>query len=105
MYNIDWTQIFLAILSIISVIVTGFLIPYLKAKLSEKQKADLAFWLEILVAAAETAFGSKQGQEKKAWVIARLAEMGITFDSDAIDNAIEAIVRELTAQGVINCDV
>lgn len=105
MNNIDWTQIFLAILTIVSAIVTGFLIPFLKAKLNEKQKADLAFWLEILIAAAETAFGSKQGQEKKAWVIQRLAEMGIVFDEDAISDAIEAIVRELTAQGVINSNI
>lgn len=102
MENVDWTQIFLAILTIISALVTGFLIPYLRAKLTDKQKSDLAFWLDILVAAAETAYGSGQGKEKKEWVLMRLKELGIQFDEQIISDAIEAFVRELTASGVIN---
>lgn len=98
----DWTKIILAALTIISALVSGFLIPWLKSKMTAEQLSALDFWLRVLVAAAETAFGTGKGAEKKAWVLARIRGMGLKFDDQAVSDAVEAMVRELTAQAVIN---
>lgn len=99
----DYTQIILAIIALLGAIITTFVVPWIRRKLTESQQRDLQFYLRILVAAAETLFSSEGvGAEKKQWVIDQLARYGIHFDADLVSDAIEAMVRELTADGVIN---
>lgn len=99
----DYTQIILAIIALIGAVLTTFVIPWIRRKLNESQLKDLRFYLKILVAAAETMFSDEgTGAEKKQWVIDQLAKYGIHFDEELISDAIEAMVRELTATGVIN---
>jgi hypothetical protein len=99
----DYTQIILTFLALLGAIITTVIVPWIRRKLSESQQSNLEFYLRILVAAAETAFKDEgAGAEKKQWVIDRLSEYGIRFDVDLVSDAIEAMVRELTASGVIN---
>lgn len=99
----DYTQIILTFMALLGAIITTVVVPWIRRKLSESQQRDLQFYLRILVAAAETAFKDDgAGAEKKQWVIDRLAEYGIHFDVDLVSDAIEAMVRELTASRVIN---
>ena len=99
----DYTQIILTFMALLGAIITTVIVPWIRRKLSESQQRNLEFYLRILVAAAETAFKDEgAGAEKKQWVIDRLSEYGIHFDVDLVSDAIEAMVRELTASGVIN---
>lgn len=99
----DYTQIILTFLALLGAIITTVIVPWIRRKLSESQQRNLEFYLRILVAAAETAFKDEgAGAEKKQWVIDRLSEYGIRFDVDLVSDAIEAMVRELTATKVIN---
>ncbi len=99
----DYTQIILTFLALLGAIITTVIVPWIRRKLSESQQRNLEFYLRILVAAAETAFKDEgAGAEKKQWVIDRLSEYGIRFDVDLVSDAIEAMVRELTASKVIN---
>ena len=99
----DYTKIILTFLALLGAIITTVIVPWIRRKLSESQQRNLEFYLRILVAAAETAFHDEgAGAEKKQWVIDRLSEYGIRFDVDLVSDAIEAMVRELTATGVIN---
>lgn len=99
----DYTQIILTFLALLGAIITTVIVPWIRRKLSESQQRNLEFYLRILVAAAETAFKDDgAGAEKKQWVIDRLSEYGIRFDVDLVSDAIEAMVRELTASKVIN---
>lgn len=100
--NIDMTQIILAIIALLSAIVTGFLIPLLKAKLlsensklSKTQQDLLMLAVTTAVTAAEQLYRSDEGQQKKAYVLAILKQQGFDVDSAAIDAAIEAVVLEL----------
>lgn len=91
----DITQIILAIIALAGTIVTGVLVPWIKAKTTQSQQEQLAQWVKIAVAAAEQMFKSGNGAEKKQYVINWLHERGIVFDSDMVDAAIEAAVYEL----------
>ena len=91
----DITQIILAIIALAGTIVTGVLVPWIKAKTTQSQQEQLTQWIKIAVAAAEQIFKSGDGAEKKQYVINWLHERGIVFDSDMVDAAIEAAVYEL----------
>ena len=98
--NIDWTSIILAVIGLLSAIVSGFLIPFLKAKLSEEQLNKAQMWLKVFCSAAETAFTN--GADKKAWVLAQMDAIGVKLSEEQLDSCLEAVVRELTALHVID---
>lgn len=100
--TIDITQVVLAVIAVVSSIITTFLIPLLKAKLdveksnlSENQAAMLRLAITTAVTAAEQLYKSEEGQQKKAYVLNLLEQQGYEVDSALIDAAIEAIVLEL----------
>ena len=96
MKEIDFTPIFEAIITIISLLVTSFLIPYIKQRLSVEKYEDLKKWVNVGVKAAEQIYGSKTGQEKKEYVVSFLKSKGITFDIDEVSALIESEVYKLT---------
>lgn len=89
------TDLLCAILSLASVIVTTFLVPLLRAKLSDASLARLKDWAGVAVNAAEQLYGSASGAKKKAFVLSFLEKRGFHVDSDAVNAAIENAVRRL----------
>ena len=100
MREIDFTPIFEAIITIVSLLVTSFLIPYIKQKLSVEKYEDLKKWVNVGVKAAEQIYGSKTGQEKKEYVVSFLLSKGIVFDVDEVSALIESEVYKLTNKGI-----
>lgn len=96
--NIDYTELIQALIALVSVIITTFLIPLLKKKLSVEKLEELKKWVGIAVNAAEQLYGSKTGQQKKDYVISFLLSKGIVFDEKEVAAMIEAEVYKLTAQ-------
>lgn len=96
MKEIDFTPIFEAIITIVSLLVTSFLIPYIKQRLSVEKYEDLKKWVNVGVKAAEQIYGSKTGQDKKEYVVSFLKSKGITFDIDEVSALIESEVYKLT---------
>lgn len=71
-----------------------FVIPWLDSKMSADQQAELARWIGIAVEAAEQLWkGSNRGEEKKAYVVAFLAEKGYVLDIDAVSEEINALIE------------
>ena len=100
--NIDLTQIILAVIALLSTVLTTFVVPYLKAKLdveksnlSENQANMLRLAITTACTAAEQLYNSDEGQQKKAYVLNLLKTQGYDVDSAALDAAIEAVVLEL----------
>lgn len=93
--TIDLTQIILAVIALISAALTGFVIPWLKNKLTDHQYDTLAALVRVGVFAAEQLFTSEQWKEKKQYVVDLLKENGYSVDVTAVDALIEATVREL----------
>ena len=93
--TIDLTQIILAIITLIAGLITRYVIPWLKGKLSERQYDVFNGLVRVGVFAAEQIFTSEQWKEKKQYVVDLLKENGYEVDSTAVDALIEATVREL----------
>ena len=103
--HIDITQIVIALIGLLSTVLTGFAIPWLKSKIdinngkvSENQAYMIKLVINTAVKAAEQLYNSDAGKEKKAYVVNLLKEQGIDVDLPEIDAAIEAAVLELHRQ-------
>ena len=92
----DFTVIIEFIIALLSAVVTTFLIPYLKQRLSEEKQKKLLFWVQTAVKAAEQIYGSKTGQQKKEYVVAFLLSKGVVFDVDEVTALIDSEVYKLT---------
>ena len=97
--NIDYTELLQAIIALLATLITTFLIPFIKKKLSAEKVEELRKWVGVAVKAAEQLYGSKTGQQKKEYVVAFLASKGIVFDVDEVNAMIEAEVYKIT-QGI-----
>lgn len=96
--NIDYTELLQALIALLAAIITTFLIPYIKKKLSTENVEELRKWVGIAVKAAEQIYGSKTGLEKKEYVLSFLNSKGIKFDVDEVSALIESEVYKLTGR-------
>ena len=94
--KVNVTDIIEAVIVLISALITTFLLPYIKQKLSDEKRQKLIFWIETAVKAAEQLYGSKTGQQKKEYVVAFLLSKGIVADIDEVTALIESEVYKLT---------
>lgn len=93
---IDITQIVVALIGLLSTIITAFLIPFLRNKLNDRQNEVFDSVVRVGVYAAEQIFGAAKGTEKKEYVVNLLKERGYDVNAEIVDAAIEAAVRELS---------
>lgn len=98
MENIDFTELFQALITLLATIVTTLLIPWLKKKLSAERLDELKKWVHIAVQSAEQIMSSKTGLEKKEYVVSFLLSKGIVFDVDEVNALIESEVYKLTKE-------
>lgn len=89
--TIDLTAIINAVLALCAALITTRLIPWINSRLTSEQERSLEFWTDIAVRAAEQYFGSKAGQEKKAYVMSFLTSRGFTADDALIEAAVNAL--------------
>ena len=88
--RIDLTQVILALITLSSGVVSSFLVPYLKQRMTVTQQERLGTLIRVGVYAAEQLYRSGEGTRKKAYVIQLLESQGYDIDSDVIDARIEA---------------
>ncbi len=89
----DITGIITGLLTLLSGVVSAFLIPYLKTKLDREKYERLVTFASAAVDAAEQIYGAGRGEEKFAYASALLERKGYFADEDEIRNVIEACVR------------
>ena len=92
----DYTKIIEAIITLLVALITIFVIPYIKSRLSADELAEIMKWVKIAVQAAEMIYKeSGMGKEKKKFVEDFLTEHGIKVDIEQLDALIESAVLEL----------
>ena len=96
MENFNFTPIFEAIITIVSLVLTGIVIPYIRQRIGEEKTENLKRWVSVGVKAAEQIYDSKAGQQKKEYVVSFLLSKGIVVDVDEVAALIEAEVYKLT---------
>lgn len=91
------------LIELCAAIASLWLVPWIKAKLSAEQIADMLRWVEIAVSAAEQLYDATQGTIKKKYVVSFLEERGYRVDEEELNLAIEAAVlrlhKEITNDG------
>ena len=93
---IDMTQVIVALIGLVSVILSTVLIPLVRAKTTKEKWENAMFWVRLAVQSAEQIYnGTGMGEQKKEYVEKFLAEHNIKLDEDQIDVAIEAAVQEI----------
>lgn len=88
----DFTAIFRAVLTLLGVIITYWLVPYVKSKATAQQQANVAILVRTAVAAAEQLYGAGMGKAKLGYAQAWLNERGVKYSRAEI----EAAVRDLS---------
>ena len=93
MDNINILQV---VLAIVSIVVTGVLIPLIKTKVSKTHLEKALVIADIAVKAAEQIYReSGQGPIKKKYVVDYLRKSGLDLSDEEINALIEATVKEL----------
>lgn len=94
--HIDITQIAVALIALLSAVITGFVIPWLKSKLTKNQQDILKAVIKTGVYAAEQLFPEPHsGAEKLKYVKEYLTGLGYDVDTEALRTAIESEVQAL----------
>lgn len=93
---IDITDVIVALVGLGFAVLSTFLIPYVRQKLSAAQLDQMRMWVRIAVKAAEMLFvGEDRGAEKKAYVVEFLESKGFKIDLTSVENMIESEVLDL----------
>ena len=96
MNNIDLTPILTAVIALIGAIITYYIIPLLKGKISADKWEEMIKWVIIAVKAAEQMKAAGLiTVPKKDFVIAFLKDQGVTITDSELDALIEAAVFEI----------
>ena len=97
--SFEITDIIKCIVYLLFLIFAGILIPLVKRKLSDAQRENLSYWVDVAVMAAEGIFKqSGMGEAKYNYVISFLEKKGFKINADEIKALIESSVYELINQ-------
>ena len=95
--NIDLTPIFQAVIALLAALVTYKLIPWIRSKTTEQQRANLEAAAKVAVYAAQQIYGVGEAanSEKLNYALNRLKEAGFDLDTHALREAIENAVYDM----------
>ena len=100
----NWTPIINAAILLISAVISAFLIPWIKSKISESELEKTQYWVENAVRAAFQLFDYNEGESReetnarrREYVLAFLESKGISIDESTI-NLVESAVIQIKAE-------
>lgn len=102
---VDVTQIIVAVIGLLGIVVTAIVAPLIKAKTTTAQWDNIVAWANTAVAAAEVIYkGAGRGEEKREyvinWVTNEAKKHGIKVDVDAVRIALENAWKQMTESEV-----
>ena len=99
MYNIDMTQIFLALISLLGVIITSVVVPYFKSRTTAQQQETIKSIVSVAVYAAQQMFTKEEAVAKKAYALQQiktvLKQWHIELTDDEIVTYIEGVLKDI----------
>lgn len=82
-------------ITILGLVLTYYVVPFIKSKTTEKQREDAEYWIKMAIKFAEMAYKDKgQGKFKKEYVINFLNKKGIKLTLPQLNNVIDLFVDE-----------
>ena len=88
----DITNVFTAFIALLLALLSAFVIPWLKRKVSAQDMAELLEWVDIAVAAAQQLYHQADGEKRLQHALGVLADKGFDVNDKAVRNAVEAAV-------------
>ena len=93
---IDLTPIINSLITLVALLLTTFLVPYIRLKVSTEKLTQVKKWAAVGVKAAEMIYkDSGMGEAKKKYVRKFLESKGYKLDIETVDALIEATVRDM----------
>lgn len=90
--TIDLTPILQALIALFAALITGYLVPWLKNKVSETKVNNALTYIKIAVQAAEQMFlGAGRGKEKLQYVQSYLETKGFSIDLEMIESTVNEL--------------
>ena len=94
--TIDLTGLMQAVIAVLAALITGRLLPWIKARTSQAQQERLDAVIRTLVYAAQQLYKTGEIQDRLDYVQEGLLQRGFAVDRDAI----EAAVRQLNLMDI-----
>ncbi len=92
---IDFTPLLQALIGILATVITGLLIPWIKARTTIAQQMMIKTMVIAAVTAAEQIYGAGGGETKLAYVEACLKGRGVKVNTEELKAYIEAAVFDM----------
>ncbi len=89
----DITPICNIIIALVSTVVSAFLIPYIKSRISENNQIKLVKLVQVAVSAAEQIAQLTDSEDKKTYVVDFLKRKGYFVNTDDIGDEINALIE------------
>ena len=104
--TIDITQIVVAVIGVLSAVLTAFVVPWIKSKTTTNQQIIIETLARAAVMAAQQVYGDNAEKKEYAvqYITEQLKKYSITLNTDAISTVIEAALKaiKLEANGQWN---
>lgn len=95
MNTIDFTPLAEAVIAVLALVISTYLIPWIKTRLSAEQLAYARAAVDVAVYAAEKAYGAGKGEEKLKYVEDVLAARGIALDTTALASLVDSAIKKM----------
>lgn len=97
-------KLVMSLISVLGVIFTAYVVPMIKANISQKQLDQLSYYISVAVRCAEQIYTPEQWKEKKQYVFDYIlditnSKLHINLNEKDIDVIIEGIVNEIKHDG------
>lgn len=96
MNTIDLTPLVEILITLLGVVITTYLIPWIKANTTHKQQEYIRAAAHVAVYAAEKFYGAGHGDEKLAYAEKVLKEdYGISLNMNKLEAVVDAAIKEM----------
>jgi len=100
----QFMQITMSIITILGVIITSVIVPFIKSKISADELDKLTYYISVAVRCAEQIYTPSQWREKKTYVMDYIraiidSKLSITLTDEQLNTIVEGIVNEVKHGG------
>lgn len=99
-------KLIMSLISVLGVIFTAYILPWIKSNVAQKQLEQLSYYISVAVRCAEQIYTPEQWKEKKQYVMDYIlndinSKLHINLNEKDIDIIVEGIVNEIKHDGDI----
>lgn len=99
MYNLDITQVFIALIGLIGVVITSVVVPFFKSKTTAQLQETIKSIVSVAVYAAQQMFAKEESAAKKAYALQQiktvLMQWHIELTDEEITTYIEGVLKDI----------